>query len=647
MDWYCALTEHLDKSNIEIGDESFESILRQLEEEVIALYKALLQYQMKSVCSYYYRNLALVFLRGLANLDDWDGDLKSVTDAEETLQKDLDRYNSQHMKSTLGQLVKRAEGREKLLGDIRQDVRDFIALQKEMQRDDKDAKCLQDLFVVDPQYDMDNIEKEKDILLDDAYKWILDTKEYVAFTNWGNHESVLPPYQLLWVKGHAGTGKTMLLIGIIRELSNRPAALTANVSHFFCQGTNKTRNSATAALRSLVWLLLVQQPHLITHLRRKHDVSGYSLFTDSNAFLALSDAFKSMLKDPRLSPVYLIVDALDECGQGLEDLVQLISTSLTLSDKVKWLVSSRPEVKLKNPDTAEALVELDAQSLERPVNAYINHKLTTMTERPGYDEDTLVELSNEIHQRAMNTFLWVALVFKELVTVDGWDAIDAVKKIPPGLSELYDHIMTRIEHEREIDQQRCKNVLVALSLAYRPLSLSELAVLASLEPKIKPERIVEKCRSFLTTGENTVNLIHQSAKDYLEVNFKSKIQPAGVARGHLDISRRSIDAMSSMLVKNIYALPLGYKPKDIRPPDPDPLAPIRYSCIFWADHLCSLNGENPECKRELMDDGRVFRFLKKRFLRWLESLSLLGNLSDGVWSMRRLLHIARVLSMAL
>jgi hypothetical protein len=207
--------------------------------------------------------------------------------------------------------------------------------------------------------------------------------------------------------------------------------------------------------------------------------------------------------------------------------------------------------------------------------------------------------------------------------------------------------MTRIEHEREIDQQRCKNVLVALSLAYRPLSLSELAVLASLEPKIKPERIVEKCRSFLTTGENTVNLIHQSAKDYLEVNFKSKIQPAGVARGHLDISRRSIDAMSSMLVKNIYALPLGYKPKDIRPPDPDPLAPIRYSCIFWADHLCSLNGENPECKRELMDDGRVFRFLKKRFLRWLESLSLLGNLSDGVWSMRRLLHIARVLSMAL
>jgi hypothetical protein len=64
---------------------------------------------------------------------------------------------------------------------------------------------------------------------------------------------------------------------------------------------------------------------------------------------------------------------------------------------------------------------------------------------------------------------------------------------------------------------------VAISLTYRPLSLSELAVLASMEPKIKPERIVEKCCSFLTTRENTVNLIHQSAKDYLEANYKSRL----------------------------------------------------------------------------------------------------------------------------
>jgi hypothetical protein len=192
------------------------------------------------------------------------------------------------------------------------------------------------------------------------------------------------------------------------------------------------------------------------------------------------------------------------------------------------------------------------------------------------------------------------------------------------------------------DPEYCKNVLVATSLAFRPLSLSELIVVAGLPPQFKPQNIVDKCGSFLITNEKTVYLIHQSAKDYLEKNYKSRLQLAGVAQGHVDISRRSIDAMSSMLVKNVYALPLGFKPKDIRPPDPDPLAPIRYSCVFWADHLCSLNGESPECKTELMDDGRVFRLLKERFLRWLESLSLLGKLSDGVQSIRKLLHIAQV-----
>jgi hypothetical protein len=98
MDWYCSLTEHLlNKDNIVIGSESFEKIIQQLEKTVITLYKALL-YQMKSVCSYY-RNQGVVFLRGPVNLDDWAGDLASVTKAEVTLKEDSEMYNNLHAKS--------------------------------------------------------------------------------------------------------------------------------------------------------------------------------------------------------------------------------------------------------------------------------------------------------------------------------------------------------------------------------------------------------------------------------------------------------------------------------------------------------------------------------------------------------------------
>src|SRR5271155_5503029 len=242
----------------------------------------------------------------------------------------------------------------------------------------------------------------------------------------------------------------------------------------------------------------------------------------------------------------------------------------------------------------------------------------------------------------MNTFLWVALVFKELDSVDGWDAVEIIEKIPPGLSELYDHMITRVENGKMRDPQYCENVLVATSLAYRPLSLSELGILAGLPPKINPQTIVVKCGLFLTTKEKTVYLIHQSAKDYLDANHKSKLQQGGAVQGHADISRRSIDAMST-LKRNIYALPhSGFKLEDIRPPDPDPLAPIRYSCVFWLDHLCDANSQISEYRSELSDDGAVFLFFKAHFLHWLESLSLLNKLSDGILLIRRLLHVVQV-----
>ena len=45
-----------------------------------------------------------------------------------------------------------------------------------------------------------------------------------------------------------------------------------------------------------IWLLLVQQPHLISCLRSKHKNAGASIFRGDSAFIALSTAFESVLK---------------------------------------------------------------------------------------------------------------------------------------------------------------------------------------------------------------------------------------------------------------------------------------------------------------------------------------------------------------
>jgi hypothetical protein len=76
-----------------------------------------------------------------------------------------------------------------------------------------------------------------------------------------------------------------------------------------------------------------------------------------------------MLKDAQ--PVYFIVDALDECDQGFDELIKLISYSLALSDKVRWLVSSRKETNLltqlrnlnrDSPGIEQTLAEVDIQN---------------------------------------------------------------------------------------------------------------------------------------------------------------------------------------------------------------------------------------------------------------------------------------------
>lgn len=647
MNWYCALTHHLlNKNNIKVRDEneSFQSIQKLLEVKLIELYKAILFYQMKSVCSYY-KHQGLIFLQDLTNWNDWDVYLKSVTDAEDTLRKDSAQHLQEYVKTALGGLVELAGTWEEPLRSIQQAIQDQIYVQGNMYKDEKTRKYFEDLSVVIPEEDMKRIERKKGGLLNDVYKWILDTEQYAAFTNWGDDKSNSSPCRLLWIKGLAGMGKTMLLIGLIRELSDRLAGLAPSISYFFCQGTDDTaQNSATAILRSLVWMLLLQQPDLIEYLRLEHErVHKDSLFSDNRYALdAISRVFKNMLSDPHLSEVYFIVDALDECNEGLGDLFQLISTSFKLSKRVKWLVSSRPDVNVlaqseiqgvENLDDIVAVLDLNAQNLGGPIKAYIEHKLSTLEGRDGYTQGILKKLSDEIHQRAKKTFLWVALVFKELDEVDrnrklvhGSYALKIIKLIPSGLSELYGHMMTRIEEGLFGDPQYCKTILVIIIFAHRPLSLSELAVLAGLQPETDPESqtIVAKCGSFLTIDKETVYLIHQSAKEYLETNYKSRLQQSGATQGHIDISRRSIDAMSKRLKKNIFNFPhVGFNAKDVLIPSPDSLEGLRYCCVYWVQHL-------QQSDTQIHDNDQVHQFLKVNLLHWLEALSWMGKISEGI-----------------
>src|SRR5947207_3172301 len=117
--------------------------------------------------------------------------------------------------------------------------------------DERDRQCLMDLRVTDPQDDKKRIEETKGGLFQDSYLWILESHD---FRRWYDDQQS----RLLWIKGDPGKGKTMLLCGIIDELK-KSIVETGLLSFFFCQGTDSRINNATAVLRGLIYLIVLQQ----------------------------------------------------------------------------------------------------------------------------------------------------------------------------------------------------------------------------------------------------------------------------------------------------------------------------------------------------------------------------------------------------
>ncbi|KAF2260950.1 beta transducin-like protein HET-D2Y [Lojkania enalia] len=507
---------------------------------------------------------------------------------------------------------------------------------------EKLERCTRDLYVTDPRHDKARIEETKGGLLEESYYWIFQNPDFLY---WRND----PQSRLLWIKGDPGKGKTMLLCGIVNELS-KSMAMTAHLCYFFCQATDSRINSATAVLRGLLYMLVDQQPSLVSHIRKKHDHAGKALFEDANAWVALSKIFTNILRDTSLNSTYLIVDALDECVTDLPKLLDFVTLSSSISSRVKWMVSSRNEAfieqRLRLDDSGTRLsLELkeNAAQVSRAVDAYIDHCLS---ELPEIQHNNLLRESvrDKMQQKASGTFLWVSLVVKELKEVIAWEVLQVLEEVPTELKDLYRRMVKQIERLQRQYPELCRQVLSTVIAAYRPLHLQELHLLSRLPTQVQDVNeattaIVKMCGSFLTIQEGSVYIIHQSARDFLSDEASHNIFPCGIGDVHYSIVSKSLQAMSKTLRRDMYSLrALGYPAEQVEQPDPDPLAALRYSCIYWIDHLWDWRSfsSSENSSVDLQDGGVVHDFIRKKYLYWLETLSLCKSMSKGVVSMAKL-----------
>ncbi|PQE19017.1 hypothetical protein CJF31_00011382 [Rutstroemia sp. NJR-2017a BVV2] len=500
----------------------------------------------------------------------------------------------------------------------------------------KMQKCIQDLRLSDPRDDKKRIEDTKGGLLEDLYNWILKNSD---FRQWRNDQQS----RLLWIKGDPGKGKTMLLCGVINELE-RSKAKSVLLSYFFCQATDSRINYATAVLRGLIYLLVDQQPSLVSHIRTKYDQAGKTLFEDANAWVALSEIFTNILQDASLDYVYLIVDALDECVADLSKFLDFIVQTSSISPRIKWIVSSRnwPNIE-KALDIAmqklKLCLELNEKSVSAAVATFIQFKVNWLATRNEYSNDIRETIQHHLTLNANGTFLWVALVCQELSNLSGWKARQKLTAFPPGLGALYQRMLNQIMNSEDV--KLCKSILDVVSAVYRPITLDELITFVDIPDGVTGDykalsEIISLCSSFLTLRERTVSFVHQSAKDFLIEKASKGIFLSTIENVHSSIFSRSLQAMSCTLRCDIYNLRApGISIDQVKPPFPDPLARLHYSCLYWVTHLLECNAREITYNN-LNNNGPVHKFLCQSFLYWLEALSLMRSLSNGVLMIRKL-----------
>ena len=525
--------------------------------------------------------------------------------------------------------------------DLQKTIRTVVA---DVGLDENDKQCLRDLRSTDPRHDKERIEASKDQLLEGSCSWILTDS---AFVDWWNNDDS----RLLWIHGDPGKGKTMMMIALISEVSRRLIDLPGSnvLAYFFCQNTSNDLNTTVSVLRGLIYHLVDQEKKLIRHVRKSYDSAGRRLFEDGNALYALQMVFLDMLKDPSLGNVYFMVDALDECDPKILELLEwIIRKNSEVSPKIKWLTTSRNEPafieRLGRGHQLHTSLELNSDHVAGAVANFIDYKINELAGSKLYTSELQVFVRKSLREKAEGTFLWVALVCKQLSKVRPQKAKSFLERAPSGLEPLYERMLDQIFNKEDKDDiELCRRILCSVTLAFRPLRLGEIAVFARiLESDLKG--LVSHCGSFITVREETAYLVHQSVKDYLSNGKTQRVFHLGQENEHANTARLCLEVMSNTLKKDICDLKTpGICLSDVNETRIGAHIPFhaQYACLYWVEHLQQASPTNQETLF-LREGCQVYTFFECHFLHWLEALGLMSKVSEAVLAIKSLCSIPRV-----
>ncbi|RBR14438.1 uncharacterized protein FIESC28_07674 [Fusarium coffeatum] len=502
-------------------------------------------------------------------------------------------------------------------------------------KDDTEDEIRNAFWVTDPQSHKEDIQERKGGLIKESYHWILHNEQFVR---WYEQE-----YPLLWINGDPGKGKTMSVCGIIDHISALSVSDTI-LSYFFCDASDSNYNNATSVLRGIVYSIIFRNSAALSYVREQFKELQKALSDPRLAWPILQKTFIGIVTAIKDQKIFLIIDALDECREGREKLMEFI-VKQSSSLNVKWLVSSRKwpvirEILMTCPKLLELSLEDNEIDVSEAVGLYISHQVESLSELKRYDPQRKEAVGVRLRAKSNNTFLWVSLVCGMLKEIPAWQTMKRLDGFPTGLDALYGRMLEQIQPspggKEDLTFHELYEKIISLSLgAFRPFSLDELYYLVDdQEIAVQEfEDIVALCGSFLTVQRRVVYFIHDSAKDYLlhdasGFKFDSKQQ-------HAVLFSRSLGNLTRSLKRDIL-----HRESHATLTVEEGLGFISYQCLHWVSHL--VESEQSTVTQELTDGSPVDKFLRQKFLFWVEALGHLKSIALGISGMLKLEHMLDV-----
>ena len=467
-----------------------------------------------------------------------------------------------------------------------------------------------------------------------------------SIESWARDPNKSPIY---WLNGLAGTGKST----IAKTIAERLFTDDKLGASFFCSRDYEDRRRLHLIFPTLAVQLARKYPEfrriLVPLIQSDPGIADASLHDQ------MSRLITRPLKKSGISTV-IVIDALDECEDdgSASAILSVLGELVSEIPKVKFFLTGRPEPQISKGFRSLLLARMadmfvlhnvKPDQVDGDIRLFFRNSFLQLADHwDELDNWPAEEQLDDLCRRAAGLFVYAAATVKFIDNNKGdpRDQLDLLlesQKIGTREGKPLDKLYTSILRgayggDDPTGDAKMRSILGAVVLAVNPLSPSAIATLLGFKTREVPPLL--SLVNLLLTQEDAnhpVRPFHKSFPDFVTdptrcTEPRFLISPPD---HNLQLLVGCLDLMNRRMAKNMCNLPDAAANSDVSDLKErtekciDPA--LRYACLSWHAHLVDAN-TTPAYTPGITPTLR--QFLEKKFLFWLEVLSVLGAVRNAV-----------------